>query len=330
MRADRLLSILLLLQARGRLSAPQLARELEVSERTVYRDVEALSAAGVPVYTERGRSGGVVLLPGHRTDVARLSALTADEAQALFAYGGRGGPDDAVLRSALRKLLVALPAAQRPGVERAGERVVVDATGWRRQPEETPELAAVRAAVWADERLRLYYRGTGAPAARTYTVDPYGLLAKAGVWYLIAAHRGRPRLFRVGRLERAVRLGVPAARPPDLDLEALWQRMRADLDGAPAAVEVTLRVRTARTALLLRLVAAQLAGPSGEPSADRQPGRDRLTLRFRALGAARGVLLGLGADVEVPTPAELRRDLAATARAVVALYEPAGSSPDSS
>src|SRR5205085_1453440 len=121
MRADRLLAMVLLLQSRGRLSAPEIARELEISERTVLRDVEALSAAGVPVYTERGRRGGIALLPGYRTDV---TGLTGDEAQALFAFGGRGAPDDQALRSALRKLLAALPAARRPEVQRAGERVV--------------------------------------------------------------------------------------------------------------------------------------------------------------------------------------------------------------
>jgi len=143
-RADRLLSILLLLQTRGRMPAPALARELEVSERTIYRDVEALSAAGVPVYSERGRNGGVALLTGHRTDVVQLSALSVEEARALFAYGGRGGPEDAALRSGLRKLLAALPATQRPEVERASERVVVDPTGWRRPAEDVPALSAVR------------------------------------------------------------------------------------------------------------------------------------------------------------------------------------------
>ncbi len=240
--------------------APALARELEVSERTIYRDVEALSAAGVPVYSERGRNGGVALLTGHRTDVVQLSALSVEEARALFAYGGRGGPEDAALRSGLRKLLAALPATQRPEVERASERVVVDPTGWRRPAEDVPALSAVRDAVWADERLRLRYRSADAPRALTCTVDPYGLLAKAGVWYLIAAHRHRPRLYRVSRIEQVLRTGEPADRPPDLDLQALWRRLRADFEESPAAVDVTLVVRADRTAMLLRMVAAQLAG----------------------------------------------------------------------
>lgn len=321
MRADRLLSLLMLLRSRGRLSAPELARRLEVSERTVYRDVEALGAAGVPVYTERGRHGGIALLPGFRTEVP---GLTADEAAALFAYGGRAtaGLHDAALRSALGKLLVALPAATRPAAERAGQRVVVDPTGWRRAAEELPWLGAVREAVWADRRLRLRYRSSDRTGARDWTVDPYGLLVKGGVWYLIAAHRGRPRLFRVSRLERAAPTGEAAARPADLDLEALWQRLRAELEEPTAPVRVTLRVRAERTALLLRLCAPQLAGPPGEPAPDPDPRWERLVLPFRALGAARGVLLGLGTDVEVVTPPELRADLAGTARAVAALYAP--------
>lgn len=319
MRADRLLAMVLLLQTRGRVSAPELARELEVSERTVHRDVEALSAAGVPVYTERGRLGGVALLPGYRTDV---TGLTGDEARALFAFGGRGAPDDdAALRSALRKLLAALPAARRPEVQRAGERVVVDPTGWRREPDDVPALAAVREAVWADRRLRLRYRTSEAPVARSYTVDPYGLLAKAGVWYLIAAHRGRPRLFRVGRVERAEQTGEAAERPADLDLDALWRRLRGDLETAAAPVPVVLRVRRGRTAMLLRIAAAQLAGPPGEPEHDEgRPGWDRVALPFRAVGAARAVLLGFGGDVEVLDPPEVVIDVVETARAVLARY----------
>lgn len=320
MRADRLLSLMLLLRSRGRLAAPELARRLEVSERTVLRDVAVLGAAGIPVYTERGRHGGIGLLPGFRTEVP---GLTPDEAAALFAHGGRaaGGLDDAALRSALGKLLAALPATTRPAAERAGERVVIDPTGWRRPAgvEELPWLAAVRAAVWADRRLRLRYRRSDRGPVVDRTVDPYGLLSKGGVWYLIAAHRGRPRLFRVSRLEQVRQTGAVAARPAGLDLEALWLRLRAELEQPAAPVPVTLRVRSERTALLLRITAAQLAGPPGEPRPDGA-GWERLTLPFRALGAARGVLLGLGTDIEVLAPPELHADLAATARAVVELY----------
>jgi predicted DNA-binding transcriptional regulator YafY len=323
MRADRLLAMLLLLQSEGRVSAPKLAARLEVSERTVYRDVEALSTAGVPVYTERGRNGGVALLPGHRSDLARFSALNADEARALFALGGRSGLDDAALRSALLKLLAALPEEQRPHVRHGRERVVVDDVGWRRPPEELPQLAPVRDAVWADRRLRLRYRSSEDRQAREYTVDPYGLLQKAGVWYLIAAHRRGPRLFRISRVEAATPTGDPADRPADLDLEALWRRLRADLDAAPAAVPVTLLVRDPALSRVQRVSAAQLAGPAGEPEPAR-PGWARLVLPFRALGAARGVLLGFGTEVEILAPDELRAEFVATARAILRLYQDEG------
>lgn len=319
MRADRLLAMLLLLQTRGRLSAPELARELEVSERTVLRDVDALSAAGVPVYTERGRHGGIALLAGYRTDV---TGLTADEARALFAFGGRGGPDDGSLQSALRKLLASLPEARRPEIQAAGDRVVVDPTGWRRQPDETPALAAIREAVWADRRLRLRYRTSDAPVARAFTVDPWGLLAKAGSWYLIAAHRNRPRLFRVSRIRSAEQTGEPADRPADLDLEATWQQLRGHLERAADPVEVVLRVRRGLTAQVLRLAAPQLAGPPGTPEVDPdRPTWQRVTLPFRAIGAARAALLAFGADVEVLSPPEVRADLVATAHAILTRYE---------
>ena len=197
--------------------------------------------------------------------------------------------------------------------------MVIDPGGWRRQPEEVPWLPVVRAAVWADRRLRLRYRPSGGPAARDYTVDPYGLLAKAGVWYLIAAHRGRARIFRVSGAERAIPTDAAAGRPAALDLEALWRRLRAELEDPPAATAVTLRVRAARTAMRLRISPAELAGPPGEP-VDDGAGWDRLVLPFRAVAAARGVLLGLGTDVEVVAPPEFRAEMAATALPVVRPY----------
>jgi len=156
-KSDRLLSLLLLLQGHGRLSARRLAERLEVTERTIHRDVEALSAAGVPVYAERGGNGGIALLPGYRTDV---SGLSAGEARALFIFAGRGSAAaelglEAEPRGALRKLLAALPAPTRPEAEEAQQRVVVDPRGWMRQSEDLPWLAVIQEAVWGGRRLRL-------------------------------------------------------------------------------------------------------------------------------------------------------------------------------
>ncbi|MFC5063745.1 helix-turn-helix transcriptional regulator [Actinomycetospora atypica] len=310
MRSDRLLATLLLLQAHGRLPAPEIARRLEVSTRTVARDVEALSAAGVPVYAERGRLGGVVLMPGFRTDV---SGLTDAEMRALLALGDdRAGALGRDLASAARKLLAAVPEARRPDIVRARRTVLVEQRGWRRTGEDPDDavLAALERAVAADERARVRYRDEG-----WSTVDPYGLVSKAGTWYLVAARRGEPRLFRVDRVREVGATGVPARRPDDRDLAQAWAALRDRLDEAPDAVVVRVRLPDDRRAMLERVVAAQLVGP---PEPDDEAGVVRLP--FRAPGAAVGILLGFGAGVEVLDPPEVRALMATRAAEVVDLY----------
>ena len=193
MKSDRLLSILLLLQTRGRVPARELAERLEVSVRTIYRDIEALSATGVPVYAERGRHGGIELLAGFRTDD---TGLTADESRALFILAAEGAHAalglDAALGSALRKVMAALPAPHRPAAEVTSRRILVDATRWNGGPARTVDLDVLQDAVFADRRLRLRYRHSGEPETRTYTVDPYGLVSKAGVWYARASTSRTP------------------------------------------------------------------------------------------------------------------------------------------
>jgi predicted DNA-binding transcriptional regulator YafY len=322
MKSDRLLAILLLLQARGRMSARQLAAELEVTERTIYRDMEALSAAGVPVYTERGRHGGCALLDGYRSD---LTGLTAAEARALFMFTGRGAPagEEADLRQGMRKLLAALPAPQRPAAQAARDRVVVDARAWHQGAEEVPALATVREAVWQTRRLRLSYRSGDAPATRTYTVDPYGLLVKTGRWYLLAGVDGQDRVFRLSRVDDATMLDETAHRPPGLDLERLWDRLRSRFEDRGDGMPVRLRVRRAEAARLLRLCARQLAVPAPDPLRAPDPdGWVTLDLRFVALGAARAVLAGFGGDVEALSPPALRQSLANLARDLLARYDP--------
>jgi predicted DNA-binding transcriptional regulator YafY len=323
MQSDRLLAILLLLQARGRLSAARLGQELEVSTRTIYRDLDALSAAGVPVYAERGRNGGCALLPGFRTDV---TGMTAAEARALFVFAGRGLPGglghDADLKSALRKLLAAVPEPHRPGALRARERVVVDPTGWSREAETLPHLATVQEAVWADRQLELHYRSSDAPAARALIVEPYGLVAKAGTWYLIAAEEGEPRLFRVSRIEQAALLDRPAERPLNLDLEALWVELRRRFDergGEGLAVRV--KVRRDNIQRFLRMAAGPtIAPPEQVPDMAAEPNWTELRLRFRGEGPAVAFLLSFGGDVEALEPDSMRRAMAASARAIAARY----------
>jgi predicted DNA-binding transcriptional regulator YafY len=324
-RSDRLLSILLLLQARGRQTARELAERLEVSERTIQRDLDALSAAGIPVYSERGRHGGAALLPGFRTDV---SGLTPAEARALFLFGGRGALGEPSLerdlQAALRKLMAALPEPSRPDAIRAQERVVVDSRGWRRPAEDVSHLATVQEAVWKDRRLRMSYRAAGRGAAREQFVDPWGVVVKAGVWYLVAAVGGEPRLYRVSRVEEAEVLEEASRRPSRLDLEAVWRELRQRVEEPGAAVPVELRVRAELVDMLLRIGAAQLVAPAERSAGPDASGWSGLRLRFVAEGAARSVLLGFGDGVEVLSPRSLRRSMAETAKAVVSLYEPAG------
>ncbi|MCD2197357.1 WYL domain-containing protein [Actinomycetospora endophytica] len=316
MRSDRLLATLLLLQTHGRLPAPELARRLEVSTRTVARDVEALSSAGVPVYVERGRRGGVVLMPGFRTDV---SGLTDDEMRALLALtdGEQGGSLGRAVASAVRKLLAAVPEARRGGIARARRTVVVEQQGWHRAGQRTDDDAALtelERVVAADERIRIRYRpASGDPGWRT--VDPYGLVSKAGTWYLIAAARGTPRMFRVSRVEEVAATGTPARRPDERDLEQVWIELRDRLEQAPEAVTVRVRVDPGRRAMVERVVTAQLVGP---PEQDDQP--DVVRLPFRAAGAAVGALLGFGVVLEVLGPPEVRALMAERAADVVALY----------
>lgn len=321
-KSDRLLSLLLLLQGHGRLTARRLAERLEVTERTIHRDVEALSAAGVPVYAERGRNGGIALLPGYRTDV---SGLSAGEARALFIFAGRGSAAaelglESELRGALRKLLAALPPPQRPQAEEAQQRVVVDPRGWMRQGEELPFLDVIQEAVWAGRKLRIDYRRDGANSAAERVLDTYGLVAKAGIWYLIAGDRGEARLYRVSRVEAAEMLEEAAARPPGLDLDELWQDLRRRVEERGPGVEVELDVRRERSEMLLRLARSQLTGLPVETTEGDTRGWLRHRLRFVAEGAAQGLLLGFGTDVEVLKPASLRESMGATASGVAALY----------
>ncbi|MGW8974670.1 helix-turn-helix transcriptional regulator [Streptomyces platensis] len=356
MKSARLLSIVLLLQTRGRVPAAELAERLEVSARTVYRDVEALSAAGVPVYAERGRHGGIALLPGFRTDV---TGMTTDEARALFILAAQGahsalGLDDA-LRSALRKVMAALPAPHRPAAELTGRRILVDPDKWTPRPSSAApdggpsgrgpavELEVLHTAVFTDLRLRIRYRHSGETRPRTYTVDPYGLVAKAGTWYLVADRRGRPRLFRADRVVSATLTEVPVRRRAGVELAAVWQQLRRQVEDRPAEVRVTARIRRERLDLAVRILGGALTGPprtgDGDEAGDgdgpgdgaRDGSGDRagdgsgdggwatLDLAFPVLPAVRQ-LLQFGDSLEVLAPPAARRVMAEAAAALTAVY----------
>ncbi|GAA1595743.1 helix-turn-helix transcriptional regulator [Actinoplanes couchii] len=315
MRPDRLLALLLLLQARSPRSATELGAELEVSVRTIYRDAEALSAAGVPVYAERGRSGGIALLPGYRTQVPGLSP---DEARALFVlttdrpHADLGLGD--ALGSALRKVLASLPAGHRDTADLIGRRVLVDPARWGAVDDRPAHLDRVQAAVLDGRRLRIGYGSAGAGTG-TYTLDPHGLVHKAGVWYLVAEHRRIMKTFRVDRVRDATVLDTPARRRSGFDLAATWSGLQDRYAAARTAVAVRVRVRRHVLPRVLRLHgdAQNREVPPGDSAwAD-------LTLRFPVLDAAQA-LLAFGADVEVLEPAELRARLAGIGAGIAARY----------
>jgi predicted DNA-binding transcriptional regulator YafY len=319
---DRLLAILLLLQTRGRVPAPELAARLEVSTRTILRDVEALSAAGVPVYAERGRHGGISLLPGFRTDV---TGLTADEARALFVLAAQGAHTALGLggahASALRKVMAALPAAHRPAADLTRRRVLVDPDRWMARTGGTDDgggtgVDALHTAVFTDRRLRLRYRHSGTQRPVGYTVDPYGLVAKAGVWYLVADHRRRERLFRADRIASATVTDAPVRRRAGVELADAWERLRRGVEDRPPAVVVRARVRRDRVDLFVRIVGAFLTGPP-EP----EPGGawSAVRLGYPDVRAVRQ-LLQFGDHVEVLGPPEARTEIAAVAAETAALY----------
>ena len=321
-RSDRLLAILLTLQARGGVTASELAERLEVSVRTVYRDVEALSAAGVPVYTERGRGGGIRLLPGYRTDA---TGLTPAEARSLFAFSGRGVlPDDTAdrqLRSAFRKLLAALPESQRAEAERAEQRILVEPRPWmRRGSERVPALPVVQQAVLGGERLRLRYHASGRSEPGEYAVDPVGLVVKAGVWYLVAYSRGEPRMFRMSRIREAEPAG-PARLPPDVPpLAELWERMRARFEQPGGGVRVEALVDRGRAGRVLGFCSSELIDrPDVRPHPDR-PDRDVLALTFRTMVHAWVALAPLADDVEVIGPPDVRDELVRIAEVTLRRY----------
>ncbi|MEU6090346.1 YafY family protein [Streptomyces sp. NPDC047085] len=319
MKSDRLLSILLLLQTRGRVPAHELAGRLEVSVRTIYRDIEALSASGVPVYAERGRHGGIELLAGFRTDV---TGLTADESRALFILAAQGAHAalglDAALGSALRKVMAALPAPHRPAAEVTSRRILVDATRWRSGPRQAVDLEVLQDAVFLDRRLRVRYRHSGEREPRTYTVDPYGLVAKAGVWYLVADRRARPRLFRADRVRSARLLDEPVRRRAGVELADVWEVLRRQVEERPEdGIDVTVRVRRERLDMFQRMAAAQL---TELPDDDGESEWVTARLSYPVLRAVRQ-LLAFSDTVEILEPPEARAELLRGVRSVSALYE---------
>ncbi|MBE1535980.1 helix-turn-helix transcriptional regulator [Actinomadura algeriensis] len=320
MRASRLISLVLLLQSRDRMTAAELARELEVSERTVYRDVEALSAAGVPVYAEQGRAGGYRLVAGYRT---RLTGLSRAEAEALFLSGlpgpaGDMGLADAVAAAEL-KVLAALPGPLRDAPARAGQRFHLDAPGWFSAPDPPPLLRDLATAVWSDSVVELRYRRQDGEVTRT--AEPYGLVLKNGAWYLVARVDGRPRTYRVDRAAAVTPTGATFERDAGFDLGAHWREQADAFARSMLREEITVRLSPAGMRGLRSATtehaARHAAAAAGEPDAD---GWRTTVLPVESLEVAAQELRILGADAEVLGPPELRARMAATAARLAALY----------
>jgi len=311
MRADRLLSTLLCLQSRGQMTARQLAAELEVSVRTVYRDLEALSAAGVPVVTRGGPGGGCRLMDGWRSP---LLGISAEEATALLAVSA-GGPLERIalgdaLAQARLKLLAALPASGRDATRAAAARFHLDSQAWFKPAEPVPTLPALVDAVRRDRRLRLTH------GARTRTVDPLGLVAKAGVWYLVAASDRGIRAHRAARITGAELLPESFRRPAGFDLADFWARWTAEFEASLDQLRVWVRLSDAGLAALPEVLGDMRSAARAVPDGDGH----RLELCFDDAGAACRRLLGFGPEVEVLEPPEVRELVADTARRTAARY----------
>ena len=322
MRASRLVTLLLLLQNRGRMTAAELAEELEVSVRTVYRDVDSLLAAGVPLYGEPGHDGGYRLIDGYRT---RLDGLTAPEAEAVFLSGLPGpaaelglGP---VLASAELKLMSALPQALRERAGRLRRRFHLDAPGWYRDADDVPHLPSMAVAVWRSQAVEVRYRRWHAPEIVTRRLEPYGLVLKSGRWYAVAhAGHGSPRTYRVDQILDLRPTGEGFEPPQDFDLEAYWRSHTAELQDRLWQGVALVRISPDGIARLREIAVTAVVEAAEAGEEEQEGGWRRAEIPIESLVHAESELLRLGAEVEVLEPPALRQRLAATTRDMTRLY----------
>ncbi|WP_327358639.1 helix-turn-helix transcriptional regulator [Streptomyces sp. NBC_01304] len=325
MKADRLVAALLFLQSRGRVTVAEVAAELEVSERTARRDLEALATAGIPVYAQRGRGGGWSLVGGARTD---LSGLTRAEARALFLLAGPSAATPE-LRLALRKLVRALPEPLRAGAEAAAGATVLDATDWSRATvtADEPHLDALQRAVTEGVQVRLGYAGPGR-AERERTVHPLGLALKAGVGYLVAGTGRSLRTFRLSRVTSVAATGEPVVRPDGFDLASAWRSLAARMEDRMRQATVRARAEAGAEPVLRRLLGGRLSVVGPDPRAD---GWLLITVEGPSPEVVAAQLAGLGARVEILEPPAARDQLARIGAELTAAYGPPpvpGAGPD--
>ena len=327
-----------MLQTRGRLTAPQLAGDLDVSVRTIYRDIESLSAAGVPVYAERGPTGGYQLLDGYRT---RLTGLTTDEAESLFLAGLPGPAAElglgAELATAQLKLLAALPVELRERAGRVRERFYLDAPGWF-HADETPHLAAVAGAVWEQRAIQVRYLRAGRAGERQRRLEPLGVVLKAGVWYLVArvvdvgvgadTTLDQVRVYRISRILELETLDERFERPAAFELASYWQTWSARYEASIYRSEAVVRLGPRGVAMLPYLLGAvETRAAHASASPPDEQGWVTVTLPIESVQHAHAAFLKLGAEAEVLAPPELRVQLAATAQALARIYGTENTNP---
>jgi predicted DNA-binding transcriptional regulator YafY len=320
-RASRIVQLLLLLQTRGRLTAAQLADELEVSVRTVYRDVDALHAAGVPLYGEAGHAGGYQLVEGYRT---RLTGLTENEAESLFLTGLPGPAHElglgAEVAAAWLKLTASLPPELRDRATRIQQRFHLDAPSWYAEPDDTPALAAAADAVWREQRIHIEYHRWRAPTEVTRTVDPYGLVLKAGRWYLVGASK-RISTYRVSQIRSLAVLDEGFQRPAGFDLSAYWESYLADFDARRHTDTATVRLSPdLRDRLVYAVEPSVHRAVEETASAPDDNGWVTATVPIEKPDHALRLFLGFGADVEVLAPDWLRERVMTSVAALARTY----------
>ncbi len=321
MRASRLLSLLLLLQTRGRMTAKQLADELEVSVRTIYRDAEALSAAGVPLYGDAGHTGGYQLLGGYRT---RLTGLTAAEAETLFLSALPGPAAElglgTVLAAATLKLRAALPASLRENADRISERFYLDAPGWYRRPDEVPFLPFVASAVWDRQVVHVTYSRWKEPTEVSRRLEPHGLVLKAGTWYVVARCEGAMRTYRVDQIVAATPCDGGFTAEPGFDLEAYWHSYLAEFHRQLYTGYAVIRLSPDGAARMRRLLSEAVTEAVMTAGTTGTDGWVTARVPIESPDHALAEFLRFGADLEILEPADLREQAARTARAMTALY----------
>lgn len=321
MRADRLLSLLMLIQARGQMTAQELAEELEVSERTIYRDITALSTSGVPIYASRGPGGGVRLIEEYRTT---LTGLTPDETRALFMMSipaplmqlGMGEK----FKGALLKLSAALPDSRRADEARTRQRIHLDSSWWFQAEQDVPYLQTIQQALFQDRRLRIRVRWEFFNTEFDQEADPYGLVAKANIWYLVYSRGGSPQVTRVSQIVGAELSSESFERPDDFDLETFWNAWCREYE---SQLPFQARVRVAPQALpvLMEYIGDRARAELSESHIPDADGWVTMDLPFESFISARSRLLGLGSAVEVLEPETLRMSLIDFAEQIVGFYK---------